>query len=68
MKLDVGIQKTIDWWKMNIDPATLKKNRQMVLQIKNILVTGGTGMGKPLCRMLVEEGAKVQSFWIYREI
>ena len=29
---------------------------------KNILVTGGTGMiGKPLCKMLVEEGAKVQT-------
>ena len=29
---------------------------------KNILVTGGTGMiGKPLCKMLVEEGAKVHT-------
>ena len=38
---------------------------------KKILVTGGTGMiGKALCKMLVEEGAKVQtvSLDIPREI
>jgi GDP-L-fucose synthase len=27
VKLDDGIQKTINWWKMNIDPATLKRKR-----------------------------------------
>ena len=38
---------------------------------KKILVTGGTGIiGKALCKMLVEEGAKVQtvSLDIPREI